>query len=447
MTLGYQTRSSDSLNVSLPQLGAGECSVDVVSSTEDFDKLELEWNLLLEGCSSSIFQSFEWQRTWWKHFGERDVHTYLHIVTVRMDGRLIAIAPFLIESIQILKPLRFRRLAFLGREISDYLDMIVARGYEKLSIKHVASHLAEHSTLFDVIHLQDMPARSPSAPLLHEALTRAQFHGTLFINDVCPRTQLLDSWEATLATFSSSRRSDISRRLRKITREYEIVFEVAGRRDNLKSDMNEFIDMHQQTWQSRGYEGVFADARQIAFHHEIAQILHNRGWLVLAFLRLNEQRIAANYLFHYGNEIFQYQSALREASNVSKLSPGRVLHALCMQEAIKRGARVYDFMRGNEEHKYRFEAVDVPNWTLLLYPKGSRTATLQFKSHLLAQALHRRVVRERLLYRQVVKRAGLLSLTVGRHIMKRVLITFRQGLQKARAPEKQLGTIGKNGQT
>ena len=46
----------------------------------------------------------------------------------------------------------------------------------------------------------------------------------------------------------------------------------------------------------------------------------------------------------------------------------------------------------------------------------------------------------------VVFHLGLLSLTVGRHIMKRALLTFRQGIEKIKAPEKQLGTIGKNDQ-
>ena len=45
-------------------------------------------------------------------------------------------------------------------------------------------------------------------------------------------------------------------------------------------------------------------------------------------------------------------------------SPGIVFESYCIQEALGRGARVYDFLRGTEPYKYRFGAVDVPNWRI-----------------------------------------------------------------------------------
>src|SRR2546425_10514754 len=85
-----------------PPADLDRAALRVVENAREFDALEGEWNALLEKSAASVFQSFEWQRTWWKHFGERRENARLHIVTVRVDDGLIALAPFYVDHVRTL---------------------------------------------------------------------------------------------------------------------------------------------------------------------------------------------------------------------------------------------------------------------------------------------------------------------------------------------------------
>ena len=62
-----------------------------------FDRLETEWNDAVERAAvPHPFLRHEWLHTWWECFGDGRA---LHIVIVRSNDRIIAIAPLLRESV------------------------------------------------------------------------------------------------------------------------------------------------------------------------------------------------------------------------------------------------------------------------------------------------------------------------------------------------------------
>lgn len=406
--------------------------ISVGTSISDFDALEQEWKALHEEHGISVFQSFEYQRTWWKHFGENHPQRQLHIVIVREHNRLVAIAPFYVERLRLLGFLTFRRLAFLGREISDYLDVVVARGYESTSTEVIAAHLADNGLLGDVIVLEDITERSSTLGPLYEALLRHGFRGARFISEQCPRTQLLHDWEATLSSFHIDHRREIRRRRRNICKNYEVEFEIPRTENDVRVDLDEFIAMHQYRWTTSGHKGVFADSRATALHREIADLFQKRGWLFLGFLRVNGKRIAANYCFRFRNELSVFLTGMADAGVAAKYSPGRVLTAYCMEEAVNQGLNVYDFMRGTEHYKYEFDGVDVPNSTLSMYRPGSSFVPFEFKLHVLITKFCSRASREWIVWRMIVREHGLISSTTGRRIFKRIFAVFKDGVAQIR---------------
>ncbi len=79
-----------------------ELAVVAVEDERGLDALEQEWGELLERSDATVFQTFEWQRTWWRHFGERRRDAALHVVTVRGPDGLAAIAPLYVERSRVL---------------------------------------------------------------------------------------------------------------------------------------------------------------------------------------------------------------------------------------------------------------------------------------------------------------------------------------------------------
>jgi CelD/BcsL family acetyltransferase involved in cellulose biosynthesis len=396
----------------------GRVTVGIVEDASGFDALEGEWNALLEQSAASVFQSFEWQRTWWKYFGERRRDARLHIVTVRDERGLFAVAPFYVERARSLGVLTLRRLLFVGRRDSDYLDILAVPGTEAECIDLIAASLAQ-SPDFDMVLLEDMADRSATASLFRGAFLRQGWAASRFIDDRCPRTRLRKTWDETVASFPVNYRREIRRRLRNIAKAYPVELEVLQAGQQVLPAMNEFIAMHQARWIREGLPGVFADARQKAFHCEVADRLSRRGWLFLAFLRAGGERCAANYGFRFRDAVSTFLPGTRDVGELYKYSPGRVLHAKSMEWAIDNGYTVYDFMRGSEHYKYEFDAVDVPNWSVEAYPRRPLLTASRHRVDVVVHAVRRRARKETYALLAIARSESWFSLSLLRHLGRR----------------------------
>lgn len=413
---------------------SGTVSLDIVTDSRGFDALEDEWNTLLDRCDASVYQTFEWQRTWWKHFGEGNSDAMLHLIVLRRDGEICGIAPFFVERVRTLGVLGHRRLVFLAQGPSDYLNVLFPRGEEEECAERVASYLAEAKHLFDVMHLEDLTDRSVSHTHLYNALKRRQFRGEHFINEYCPRTTLLGTWEETLASFKIDNRREIRRRARNIEKNFAVEYEVVTDESEAARKIDEFIALHQSKWQNDGHSGVFAESQTGKFHREVATLFARRGWLFLAFLRANGTLAASLYCFLFGDDLAVYLTGNANRSDVFKFSPGRVLTAFCMEEAVKRGKKVCDFMRGTEQYKYELDAKDVPNWAILMYNPHSVRPELRYKFDLLVRSLQRRSAREWLLFKVVAREHGIFSKEIVQHVKTRFRQNVADGMLKAKDP-------------
>ena len=404
-------------------------SVAVIEDERGLDALEGEWGALLERSDASVFQSFEWVRTWWRHFGERRPRARLHVVVVRGPDGLVGIAPFYVHRLRLLGLVPFRRLLYLGHRDSDYLDVLVARGMEPACAEALATHLAEARPAFDVAILEETTERSRSGPLLADALARRGFRVSRAHDSPCPRTALARSWEETLARFGQSDRREVRRRLRNIQKEHRVELELVEPGPDVAPAMREFVEMHQERWARDGWWGAFADPAAAEFQCDVAERLARRGWLFLAFLRLDGRRWAVNYGFSFRDAVGVYLPGAREAPPaLARHSPGRVLHALGMQWAIAHGRAVYDFMRGAEAYKYELDAVDVPNWRTVAYPRRPRAAAAAYRVQRALATLRRRVRNEAAALRVARGGGGWASPAVRAHLARAV----RRGVKDVR---------------
>ena len=82
----------------------------------------------------------------------------------------------------------------------------------------------------------------------------------------------------------------------------------------------------------------------------------DEGCLHLAVLEIDGGKAAAYLSFNYLNRLWVYNSGLNPAYR--DYSPGWVLLGNLLQWANESGLSEFDFMRGDEDYKYRFGAVD-----------------------------------------------------------------------------------------
>jgi len=89
---------------------------------------------------------------------------------------------------------------------------------------------------------------------------------------------------------------------------------------------------------------------------DIIQCTFNAGCLKMAFLEIGSKKTAAYLNFDYLNRIWVYNSGIDWSYN--EYSPGWVLLGNLLQWANENKKSEFDFMRGNEDYKYRFGAID-----------------------------------------------------------------------------------------
>lgn len=330
-------------------------SIEVIQSNQRFSELADEWNELLTCCSASHvpFLRHEYLFTWWQTRGGGEwPDSELYIVTGRRpDGSMVGIAPLFISPNLDGQP----SILLLGSiEISDYLDLIV----------HPEALDEFASALFDVLGQSSVPAwqvldwynimeNSPTLPALKKAtkVMGWEYHQEQLQH--CPYIELPGDWETYLSGIDKKQRHEIRRKLRR-AEAYPVPVDwyIVETEENLDAEIESFLTLMAQ------------DPKKDEFLTEVMQTQMRRaihtafqaGWLQLAFLQAGDKKVAGYLNFDYEDHIWVYNSGLD--FRFSDLSPGWVLLGYLLKWANENGRKYFDFMRGDEDYKYRFGAVD-----------------------------------------------------------------------------------------
>jgi len=294
----------------------------------------------------TLFLTREWQATWWRHLGSGA----LRVITVRADdGTLVGIAPLFAEPAND----GTVSLSLIGCvDVSDYLDLIVAPGYEERVYTALLDTLTQPNfPAWSWLHLCTLPAASPANTRLKALAEQRGLAVTQSLHDVSPMIDLPDTWDGYLARLDKKQRHEVRRKLRRIE-ETHARWYVIDALDQVDAAIADFIELHKK---SRPDKNLFMDSRMQGFFVEIARQLFPQGWLQLVFLEVEGERAASILNFVYRNDVLVYNSGYDPVKYAS-LSPGIVLFAHSIQDAIAAKRRRYDFLRGDEEYKYRFGA-------------------------------------------------------------------------------------------
>lgn len=333
-------------------------NLEIYRDEAGFTALSKEWNELLKrSTSNTIFLTWEWQSTWWTHLGRGE----LFLLAMRGDdGSLLGLAPlYIVETAQ-----GERFLSVVGcADVSDYLDIIAATCQEEAACVALFNFLASvEAPAWDAAVLCNLPESSPTCSMAESLAPRYGFTARLRASDVCPVINLPNTWEEYLATLDKKQRHELRRKMRKAERDAKIRRYIAGPEHDLSSEAEDFITLHQKS--SAGKE-EFMDERMKSFFRAMMQCLAERGWLQLSFLEINGEKAASMLCFDYNNEILVYNSGYDP--RYAYLSPGLVLLSHCIQHAIALGRKRFDFLRGDEDYKFRFGGRETRIYQLVIY--------------------------------------------------------------------------------
>ncbi|MEX2145409.1 MAG: GNAT family N-acetyltransferase [Candidatus Rokuibacteriota bacterium] len=310
---------------------------------EIHDRLEAigsgAWDELVAACRlRSPFLTWTWQYQWVHAFAEG---CRLEIRAVKDPAdRLVALLP-----LYEVEPGLLRLVG--GADVSDYLDLIAVDGREEQAWTALLQARAADRARW---RLHAVPAASPTVTALPALAAACALEASSTVEERCPVLTLPESWEAYLDTLSGKHRHEIRRKLRRFEREQpDARVTQASAPADIAERLGDFLALHRL---SRVGKAKFMDARMEAFFRAALPALAASGAARLWLLETGQGPIASFICLEWDGGVGLYNSGFDPGC--AALSPGLVLLTHVIRDAMARGCRRFDFLRGEERYKYEF---------------------------------------------------------------------------------------------
>jgi CelD/BcsL family acetyltransferase involved in cellulose biosynthesis len=323
-------------------------TTDRITGLRALEALRDEWAALYACCRAATpFQSPEWLIPWWRHLGVGDLET----LALRRDGELIGVAPLYIYPNTLA---RSRDVLLVGCGTSDYLDVVCEPGYETQMLHTVLSHLERESARWDRCEFTQL---GPGSALLGSELPSGWTE---------LRSEAECCVELALPAGATDLESVLPKRMLRNLRYYHQRASNAGEiriaracEADVQQCFDNLVRLHASRWAAKGEPGVLASEAVCGAHRDALPDLLASGMLRLYTLTLHDEVIAAFYGFadtHHGGRTYAYLSAFDP--RFEDFSPGTLVIAHAIEEAMREGAGSFDFLRGREFYKYLWGATD-----------------------------------------------------------------------------------------
>jgi CelD/BcsL family acetyltransferase involved in cellulose biosynthesis len=320
-------------------------AIEEIESAEGLEALRPAWEALWDRSSrATVFQHPDWLLAWWRHLGGGELWT----LVVRRDGKMIGIAPLFVWS----GP-QARQVTQVGNGISDRIDLLAAPGLDDEIAAAVLAHLAESPRRWETADFRDLPIDS--------ALLDARMPDGIVAeveDDVPSHVLALPSGARELRDAIPARlHRTIRARARRLEEEAAVRWE-AAEAETLDALLDVLFRLHAARWAERGEPGVLADSSVHRFHREAAARLLRCGMLRMHALRADGEPVAVYYGFHAKGRASYYLGGFDPAWKRHGVGKAAVAHAV--QEALREGASVFDFLRGSEPYKAEWGTEERP---------------------------------------------------------------------------------------
>lgn len=308
-----------------------------------------DWNALLaESITNVPFLRYEYLAAWWQTLGGGEWKDAApSVVTAHEADRLIGIAPLF----QTINRDGLPALMLVGSiEISDYLDLIVRPADLSRFLGGLLDELASQPPeAWSVLDWYNLPDTSPTLPALKAEASNRGWTCAEEIYKPTPSIPLPGDWETYLSGIDKKQRHEIRRKMRRAEESgHAVRWYIVDDESRLDGEIDGFLTLMANDPEKAAFLSDAMRAQMRATAHSAFR----NGFLQLAFMEVNGEKAAGYFNIDYGNKIWVYNSGLDR--KFMELSPGWVLLGYLLQWANEHKRAEFDFMRGDEDYKYKF---------------------------------------------------------------------------------------------
>ncbi len=304
----------------------------LVAIRPSWDRL---WRRALD---ATPFSSPAWLIPWCEHLAAAAPWS----IAAWRGGELAALAPTFVYC-----DARGRVLGLLGGGVSDYQDLLAE---DDASASAIVRHLASRGDCFDVADFQALPPSSR----LRRAATWSEVRPRIAREAIVQVLRLPATLEDLPTGASRGLLRDVQYQRRRLARDEGLAVRRVPNEEARRRELEVVFRLHTARWEERGAPGAFASPAVRRFHAVAAAALLRAGLLRMLTLVAGDRPIAASYGLHAHGRSYLYLFGIDPAH--ARRSPGSLVIAQAIEDAIAEGARSFDFLRGEEPYKARWGA-------------------------------------------------------------------------------------------
>lgn len=230
-----------------------------------------------------------------------------------------------------------------GQEITDYGDIVLDPTPQN-NHKEIWEEIKKWFSQNEIRSIQLDYVREDSQ-------TYGIFKDNASKQTIAPYIALPGVWDEYLESLDRVDRKELKRKLRRLE---TVQYTYRSIDTSTQADFEEFVRLHKL---SSGEKDQFMSDLMKQFFWDLITV-EKKDWKTnLSFLQIEGKNASAILSFENQSELFGYNSGYDPSFNY--YSAGLLLHAFKIKEAIEKGKKTYDFLRGTERYKYDLGGKDM----------------------------------------------------------------------------------------
>ena len=340
-----------------------ELSVELVSDPDVFIGIANTWKELLERAGIDCpFLTHQWVQTWWESFGRGKK---LHILLVKSGEEPIGIAPLMLTRRRFYG-LPVNCLEFIANVHTPRCDFIVSRRAEDV-YRAIWTALRDQNKLWDMLLLCQVPFDSSTLQEIGRLAGQDGMANGQWISADSPYLLIREGWDDYFKGISSKHRSNVSRRLRRLSETGDVKIERVSSEYELEGALEEGFRIEGAAWKDHVGTSIHFHPDSRRFYTKLAERFGRMGWLQLCFLTVAGRRIAFHYSVCYGNKVYLLKPGYDP--QFASFSPVNLLCFLFLKEAFRNGLSEFDFLGVEDEWKLQWSRTVRRHYWLFVFSK------------------------------------------------------------------------------
>jgi CelD/BcsL family acetyltransferase involved in cellulose biosynthesis len=288
-----------------------------------------QWEELAEQTGAAPWLWPGWFSAWRTAFGAGTAEP----IEVRRGGRLVGLAPM------------SRSRGTLTSATNWHTPSFGLLACDAAAERQVAESLFRrraHRVTIAFVPAADLPAfRNAARRAGHRVLER-----TL---ERSPYVDCRTTWDGYEATLGAKMRRELRRRRRRLEAEGSVSFDVTDGTERLDALLDEGFAVEAASWKGERATAIASQPATERFYREVARWAASRGWLRLAFLRLDGRALAFDFAIEAGGVHYLLKTGYDPARRES--APGKLLRHEMLRRAFDAGLSSYEFLGADEPWK------------------------------------------------------------------------------------------------